>query len=323
MKLRYILPLLCCILPMAAGAVQTDVLYLSGKGSDDMVQWEFRCSAGADSGHWRKIGVPSQWELQGFGEYTYGRYYFNDKNAQPSEETGEYRYRFKVPASWKGKAVDIVFDGVMTDALVRINGTVAGEVHQGAFYRFSYRISELLKYGSSNLLEVKVKKQSDNSSVNAAERRADWWLFGGIFRPVWLRAMPAAHIEHIALNPAADGTLSAIIETQQAPQGAQIRYRLSDAGGRVLGTRTIALSDSQTMKWDGIIPWECEHPTLYDISVTLADKDGRELHSIQKRIGFRTVELREMDGLYVNGTKVVLKGVNRHCFHPESGRTTS
>ena len=323
MKLRYILPLLCCFLPMAAGAVQTDVLYLSGKGSDDMVQWDFRCSAGANSGHWRKIGVPSQWELQGFGEYTYGRYYFNDKNAQPSKETGEYRYRFKVPASWKGKAVDIVFDGVMTDALVRINGTVAGEVHQGAFYRFSYRISELLKYGSSNLLEVKVKKQSDNSSVNAAERRADWWLFGGIFRPVWLRAMPAAHIEHIALNPTADGTLSAIIETQQAPQGAHIRYRLSDAGGRVLGTRTIALSDSQTMKWDGIIPWECEHPTLYDISVTLADKDGRELHSIQKRIGFRTVELREMDGLYVNGTKVVLKGVNRHCFHPESGRTTS
>lgn len=323
MKNRHILPILCCFISLAAGAAQTDVLYLSGKGSDDMMQWDFRCSAGANSGNWRKIGVPSQWELQGFGEYTYGRYYFNDKNAQPSNETGEYRYRFKVPSSWKGKAVDIVFDGVMTDALVKVNGTIAGEVHQGAFYRFSYRISSLLKYGSTNLLEVSVKKQSDNSSVNAAERRADWWLFGGIFRPVWLRAMPVAHIEHIALNPEADGTLSATIETQQAPRGALIRYRLSDAKGKELGTRTIALSDSQTMKWDGIIPWECEHPTLYDISVTLADKDGRELHSIQKRIGFRTVELRKMDGLYVNGTKVILKGVNRHCFHPESGRTTS
>ena len=323
--MKRILPVLMSLMLAEASAFaqETLVQYLSGTGSDDMVQWDFRCSAGAHSGVWSKIGVPSQWELQGFGEYTYGRYYYNDKTALPSDETGEYRYVFKVPSSWKGMDVDIVFDGVMTDALVKINGRQAGEVHQGAFYRFSYRISDLLKYGSSNRLEVFVKKQSDNQSVNNAERRADWWLFGGIFRPVWLRAMPASHIEGIALDPRADGTLNARIETDGAPEGALVKYALKDLSGRELGVRTLRADAVQTMNWDGVRPWECEHPNLYDLEISLCGPDGRVLHNISRRIGFRTVELRPRDGLYVNDTKVVLKGVNRHCFHPESGRTTS
>ena len=168
---KWIAFLLISIAPAALSAQQTFVQYLSGTGKDDTVQWDFKCSAGANSGKWSKIGVPSQWELQGFGEYTYGRFYVGDRNAKPADETGHYRYSFKVPVTWKGMDVDIVFDGVMTDARVLINGKQAGEVHQGAFYRFSYRISDLLKYGASNRLEVFVKKQSDNASVNNAEHR--------------------------------------------------------------------------------------------------------------------------------------------------------
>ena len=55
----------------------------------------------------------------------------------------------------------------------------------------------------------------------------------------------------------------------------------------------------------------------------LLDQKGKTLHEISKRIGFRTVEIRESDGIYVNDTKIKFKGVNRHSFHPESGRTTS
>ena len=304
-----------------AFAQTTEVMYLSGHGNDDTVAWDFKCSDGQNSGKWSKIGVPSQWELQGFGEYTYGRFY-TVPGGRASEESGDYRYTFKVPSSWKGMDVDIVFDGVMTDALVKINGKQAGEIHQGAFYRFSYRISDLLKYGSSNKLEVHVEKQSANNSVNAAERRADWWLFGGIFRPVWLRAMPKNHIEHIALNPGADGSLTAQIETE-GTAGQQVTYILKDLDGSPLGEKTLPLGDPQEMSWSGIKAWECEHPHLYDLTVVLKDGVGKPLHEITERIGFRTVELRVQDGLYVNGTKVVLKGVNRHVFWPESGRTTS
>ena len=63
--------------------------------------------------------------------------------------------------------------------------------HQGAFYRFHYDITPLLQFGEPNLLEVTVAKMSSNRSVNNAERAADYWVFGGIFRPVWLEARPA------------------------------------------------------------------------------------------------------------------------------------
>ena len=52
--------------------VETQRQYLSGHGCDDMVQWDFLCSDGRNSGKWTKIGVPSCWELQGFGTYQYG-----------------------------------------------------------------------------------------------------------------------------------------------------------------------------------------------------------------------------------------------------------
>lgn len=82
-----------------------------------------------------KIEVPCNWELQGFGEYTYGRWY-TIKGAKPSDETGIYRHKFEAPKSWSGQRVKIYFDGVMTDTEVLINGKLAGEMHQGGFNRF-------------------------------------------------------------------------------------------------------------------------------------------------------------------------------------------
>ena len=76
----------------------------------------------------------------------------------------------------------------MTETEVKINGKSAGEVHQGGFYRFKYNITSLLNFGGDNVLEVTVKKQSTNQSVNQAERKADFWLFGGIFVRFILRS---------------------------------------------------------------------------------------------------------------------------------------
>ena len=68
--------------------------------------------------------------------------------------------------------------------------------------------------------------------------------------------------------------------------------------------------------------WTAESPNLYRVAVSL-ERGGKTLHTTTERFGFRTVELRPRDGLYVNGVKVRLKGVNRHSFWPDSGRTTS
>ena len=50
---------------------------------------------------------------------------------------------------------------------------------------------------------------------------------------------------------------------------------------------------------------------------------GKIIHSVQQKFGFRTAELRPHDGFYLNGKKVMFKGVDHHSFWPESGRTTS
>ena len=112
-------------------AQSTQVVYLSGTGYDQTVPWEFYCSAGMNSGEWTTIEVPSCWEQQGFGQYIYGHVPFEER----LKEEGHYRHAFQVPAEWKGQSVRLVFEGVMTDCLVRINGRQAGPVHQGGFYR--------------------------------------------------------------------------------------------------------------------------------------------------------------------------------------------
>ena len=76
-------------------------------------------------------------------------------------------------------------------------------------------------------------------------------------------------------------------------------------------------------QWDDAEPWNTETPNLYNLELELVDGNNKVVHQHTQRIGFRTVEFRPQDGLYVNGTKVVLKGINRHSFHPDGGRTTN
>lgn len=308
-------------------AQETEIQYLSGQGLGDTRTWSFSCSGGMRSGSWSKIEVPSQWELQGFGTYTYGRFYL-DKTAQPSNETGTYRLTFKIPETWKNKSVELVFDGVMTDTEAFVNGQLAGNKHQGGFYRFGYDISDKLNYTGKNKLEVIVHKESADKTVNAAERRADWWLFGGIYRPVYLVAKPKTHIKRIAVDARADGLLRTILYTKDILHGCKAALSLESLDGNQRFPRqTINLSNANEQEiecqWKGIRPWDCEHPNLYNLKIELLDANGKTLHIHRERVGFRTVEFREQDGFYVNGTKIVLKGVNRHCFHPEGGRTTN
>src|SRR5690606_12693647 len=125
---------------------QTERYYLSGKGALDAVWWDFYCTKGMNSGVWTRIQVPSCWEQQGFGGYNYGHDEFENR----LNEEGFYKRRFRVPEMWRGKQIFLVFEGVMTDAMVTVNGKVAGPIHQGAFYEFQYDVSELLSYGTDN-----------------------------------------------------------------------------------------------------------------------------------------------------------------------------
>lgn len=314
--------LLCFLL--FAGSVwaqETQIQYLSGKGSDQTVDWQFYCTAGQNSGKWTTIPVPSNWELQGFGTYNYGL----DKDSVRGTEKGLYKYAFQVPASWKGEVINIVFEGSMTDTEVRINGKLAGPVHQGAFYCFRYDISRLLNYSKSNLLEVTVSKESADNSVNWAERRADYWIFGGIFRPVYLEALPVQHIRHIAIDAKASGHIDAEILLSNIKNADHLVAQVLTLDGKKVGKpfsaeiskhveKTALSADIQSPAL-----WSPEFPNLYQLQVSL-ESGSKVIHQVTERFGFRTVDFRERDGIYVNGQKVKFKGVCRHSFWPTTGR---
>lgn len=300
-------------------------MLLSGTGSDNTVLWDFFCTAGRKSGEWTKIPVPSNWEFFGFGQFNYG----HDK--ERINESGMYRHRFTVPAAWKGKKVNIAFDGSMTDTEVKINGRSAGKMHQGGYYCFRYDISKLLKYGQENLLEVTVHKSSANETVEAAERKADFWVFGGIYRPVWLEALPKIHIERVAIDAKADGSFRMDVFTEGNGKGAEVTAQISPLPGPqppspLKGEPLIAKMEGGVVHLSGSFEnpalWSAEFPNRYEVEVSLV-KDGKVLHTLTEKFGFRTVELRPGDGFYVNGSKIKFKGVDRHTLWPTTGRTSN
>ncbi|MGC4102892.1 glycoside hydrolase family 2 protein [Ferruginibacter sp.] len=312
-------------LPFAVYSQQTEIKYLSGTGSDHTVDWQFFCTGGMNANKWTSIPVPSCWELQGFGKYDYGF----AKDSIRGKEKGLYKYEFSVDPSWKNKNVNLVFEGVMTDAAVKVNGISAGEIHQGAFYAFKYDVSKLLKYDAKNLLEVTVAKHSANQSVNEAERKADFWLFGGIFRPVYLEALPGTHFTDISIDADAKGGFAAWINTTDANVKFDVNANIYDDKGKIYGS--IKAKNLNDNAWNSFLAqqkfpkaklWTPESPALYKAVFTISYK-GKILHTVTKKFGFRTVEVKQRDGIYVNGIKVKMKGVNRSPFRPETGRALS
>ncbi|HWW00934.1 MAG TPA: glycoside hydrolase family 2 TIM barrel-domain containing protein [Candidatus Acidoferrum sp.] len=313
--------LLAFLLTAGVRAQDTQRQYLSGHGKDDAVPWRFFCTGGRQSGYWTNLPVPSNWELHGFGTLNYHR-----DPPTPAPEEGRYERDFKVSRAWARDRVFLVFEGVMTDASALLNGQAVGPTHQGAYYRFKYDVTGLLKYGAANHLEVNVAKKSANPSVNTAERKGDYWMYGGIFRPVHLEAVPPQFIERVAIDARADGEFRMEVFVDGSGSARDIEAQLTTLDGQPVGPLFAAplARGKTTLKTRVSAPrqWTAETPNLYRIEVRL--KEGRKVvHRVQQRFGFRTFEVREGDGLYLNGRRVILKGCDRHSFWPDSGRCLS
>ena len=338
MKRTFLLTLvgLVAIGVQAQKLVETQRQYLSGHGCDDMVQWDFLCSDGRNSGKWTKIGVPSCWELQGFGTYQYGmRFYGKATPEGIADEKGKYKTEFLLPQEWAGRQIQLVFEAAFTEIHVEINGRKAGNgTYQGGFTRHTIDVSDRVFFGSKkNRLEVEVLKESTNPQVNLAERRADYWNFGGIWRPVFIISKPSQNIQRVAIDAKADGFFTADVFLNRAVNESKVSVDIIDANGKKVATSPtyIVASDKAKVEFRTESPklWNAEQPNLYTAVFTLKDAEGRTLHIERQKFGFRTIEYRHTykgdkeDGVFINGQKVIFKGVNRHSFRPESGRTLS
>lgn len=270
--------------------------------------------------------MPSVWEQQGFGAYDYGH------NEDKHDELGFYRRTLEIPPEWAGRRIELVFDGVMTDASVRVDGHRVGPIHRGGFYRFRRDITDLVEPGGRHELEVAVAKISSDRSVELAERDADYWVFGGIFRPVRLVAHPSTSIDHLAFDARHHGSLhlrARVVDRGASTlEDARLRLWVETLDGEAVDGPFEAEASGSTFEIstqvDGVEAWSADTPRLYRARVELV-RDGQVLHQVDEVIGFRTIELRpggddEVAGLFVNDRRVLLRGVNRHAFWPTTGR---
>ena len=274
----------------------TQVQYLSGKDGFNTVNWNFSLSSGRGSGVQTTIGVPGQIEMEGFGAYSYNANYANTG-------TATYSYNFNVSPDWAGKRIYIVFEGSGRDTTVFINGQQAGPTHQGSFYRFTYEITSLVTVGASNALQVTVLP---NDPVLTGEW-GDYWSYWGISRPVYLQAFPTQFVERVAINARADGTFAMDTYLNGTGSATSVSAQIQKLDGTPVGSAfSLPVVSGDTVKTlTTTIPapalWNSETPNLYQVAVTLMN-GATPVHTITQKFGFRTIEVRANDGLYVNGT---------------------
>ncbi|AOP51425.1 glycoside hydrolase family 2 TIM barrel-domain containing protein [Streptomyces lydicus] len=296
------------MLPPRAWYAASDAARLSLHGT-----WRFRLAptAGAegdafarpdfDDATWQELRVPGTWVLKGFGTpwYTNTAYPFPvDPPRVPDENpTGDHRHVFDLPDDWgEGPAV-LHFGGVESCARVWLNGQELGHF-KGSRLPHEFEVGTLLR-PRRNVLAVRVHQWSSGSYL---EDQDQWWL-PGIFRNVSLHRRPegsvADHFVHAGFDHlTGEGTL----RVECSPAG---RVTVPELG------LDLATGESATVP---VRPWTAEQPYLYDGQLVTAGE------TVPLRIGFRTVRVE--DGLLkVNGRRILLRGVNRHEFHPQSGRT--
>ena len=286
---------------------------------------------GYDISGWNDIEVPGSWELQGFDApiYTDTRYPFPANPPYVPADynpVGSYVTDFTVPEHFSGLDVILYFGGVESAFYCWINGQFVG-YSEDSRLPAEFLISKYLKPGK-NKLAVEVYRYSDGSYLEAQ----DYWRYSGIERNVMLIARPKVRIKDFEVkadltNGYKDGLLDITVklDNRQAVAGATVQLKLLDGTKEIAATRLTAKSKSDTLlsfsdKLPAVKRWTAETPSLYTLVVNTLDKKGNLTESFVQRIGFRKVEIKN-GMLLVNGTPILIKGVNRHEHDMHKGRT--
>ena len=236
-----------------------------------------------------------------------------------------------MPSAWAGKKIFLVFEGVLTDTSASINGQSVGPTHQGGYYEFRYDITPYVVVGANtNILRVTVRHWSSNAFVEGAEQgNVDYWIFAGIYRPVYLEAKPSAYIDYAAANPLANGNITNSVFLGGITTNYTVQAFVTDTNNVMLGN---VFSNSVSAGASNVVlsaslptpnAWSSESPTLYTLTIQLVDANGVIVHSVTNQIGFRTVNFVANQGFFVNGKKIVMRGICHHEEWPTTGRTSS
>ena len=312
-------------------------------------EWRFACSPapaarpawfwqeGADLSGFGAIQVPGHIELQGWGhpQYTNVSYPWDGRRdlrppCIPWDDTpvGSYVRDFVLDPALAGGRVCVSFQGVEQAFYLWCNGRFVG-YSEDSFTPADFDLTGFLREGENRLC-VEVYKHCSGGWLEDQ----DFFRFFGIFRPVFLYAKPAVHIEDLWLRAGLEqdnctGTLAPRLKLSAAagadPAGCTVRCRVAAPGGGTLYDAPLALTpadgclEAAPIRLAGVRPWHHGDPALYAVTLTLQDAAGAELETVTYPAGFRRLEM--LDGvLCLNGRRLVFCGVNRHEWNPASGR---
>ena len=250
---------------------------------------------------------------------------FDDKEYQ---FVSLYRRHFKMPPGLSGRRVFVDFGGVMTAAIVTLNGQKLGE-YRGGYTHFSFEVTPHIDWRGDNVLAVEVDS-TERNDIPPFGGEIDYLTFGGIYRDVALRVVSTAFIENVfakPLNVLSDNrsvNVRCYLDTKGASGGPRrLRAELRD-GDRVIATQTANTAagggpyDISLTNLGAIELWGVDHPKLYQVRVSLFEGDSLT-DEYQTRIGFREARFTP-DGFFLNGKHLKLRGLNRHQTYPFVGQ---
>lgn len=299
---------------------------------------------------WKKIPVPSNWEMQGYDKpiYKSAVYPFRPVNPPyvPKDYNGVgcYQRTFTVPANWKGMNITLHFGGVSSAYKLWINGKFAGYA-EDSFLSSEFNITPYLQDGE-NVISVWVIRWSDGSFLEDQ----DQWRLSGIHREVHLMAEPTMRIADFYYQAKLDAqykdavlSIRPRIEnlTGNPLTGYKVKAQLFDADNKPVLEKVLTRAADEIIneihpRLDqvkfGLLEttisnpkkWSSEQPYLYKLVIRLEDSTGKLLEAKTCKVGFRSIEFsKENSKLLINGKLTYLYGVNRPDHHPTKGKALS
>lgn len=226
-----------------------------------------------------------------------------------------YRKQFRVPPVQAAPRLFVRFDGAAHQAVVRINGKLAGQ-HRGGYTGFAVEITDLVDREGENLLTVQLDTRED-PAIPPFGFVIDYLTYSGLYREVWLEATAESRLTDLFVYTP---TLhEAVVQwtAELTPAAVAVRIRLETADGTLLAEQTAQAAETGKIQLSvpDAQPWDTEHPVLHHAVAELLNAAGQPIDRKQVVFGFRTAEFRA-DGFYLNGKKTFLRGLNRHQSYP-------
>ena len=272
---------------------------------------------GYDCSRFTQVEVPGVWQNYGYDshQYTNVRYPIPlDPPYVPQENPcGAYVRKFYYEIPEEAPRAYLNFEGVDSCFYVWVNGKYVG-YSQVSHATSEFDVTEVLKNGE-NTLAVLVMKWCDGTYLEDQDK----FRMSGIFRDVYFVNRPE-NVVYDYFTTTEIQEEQAVITVQASYQGKAVPTKLTlyDAEHKEIASQVFQENTGTVYTHKAVILvkepnlWNPEQPYLYTL---VLETEGEV---ITDRIGLREICVKDAV-LYVNGTAIKFKGVNRHDSDPVTG----